>query len=51
MKLRKDVDKLKKKNFQNQKANFNQTWHKSCLSEGNSSFSNEGPSPFPRENN
>ena len=33
------------------RANFNQTWHKAFLGEGNSSSSNEGPRPFPRGDN
>ena len=32
-------------------ANFNQTWHKAFLGEGNSDNSNEGPRPFSRGNN
>ena len=37
--------------LQNQKANFNQTWHKASLRKGDSSFSNEGPRPFPSGDN
>ena len=37
--------------LQNHWANFNQTWHKASLGEGNSSFSNEGPCPFSRGDN
>ena len=35
----------------NHKANFNQTWHKASLNEGDSSLFNEGPHPFPRRDN
>ena len=31
--------------------NFNQTWHKASLGEGDSVCSNEGPRPFPRGDN
>ena len=37
--------------LKNHWANFNQTWHKVSLSEGDSSLSNEGPCPFPRGGN
>ena len=37
--------------FQNQWANFNQTWHKAFSSKGNHICSNEGPHPFPRGEN
>jgi hypothetical protein len=37
--------------LQNRWANFNQTWHKSSLGEGNSSFSKEGDIPSPRGDN
>jgi hypothetical protein len=37
--------------FQNQQANFNQTWHKSSLGKVNSRFSNKGPGPLQRGDN
>ena len=37
--------------LQNLRANLNQTWHKACLSDGDSRFTNEGPHLFPRGNN
>ena len=37
--------------LQNHRANFNQTWHKASLGEGNSSLFKEGPRPFPRGDN
>ena len=37
--------------LQNHLANFNQTWHKTCIGEGDSSLFNEGPRPFPRGDN
>ena len=37
--------------LQNHWANFIQTWHKTFTDEGDSSFLNEGPDPFPRGDN
>ena len=45
------LTKYKNLLLQNRWANFNQTCHKTSLGEGDSSFSNEAPSPFPKENN
>ena len=44
---------MKFKHFllQNHSANFNQTWQKASLDEGNSSLTNEYPSRFPRGDN
>ena len=35
--------------LQSQSADFNQTWHKAFLGDGNSDFLNELPRPFQRE--
>ena len=43
--------KLKNLLLQNQAANFNQTWQKASLNDGNSSFTNEYPNRFPRGDN
>jgi hypothetical protein len=45
--------KLNDKNIllQNQKANFNQTWHKSSLGKGNLNCLNKGPDPLQRGDN
>ena len=37
--------------LQNHWANFNQTWHKASLGEGDSSLLSKGPHPFPRRDN
>ena len=37
--------------LQKQWVNFNQTWHKASLGEGDSSLFNEGPRPFPMGDN
>ena len=43
--------KFKNLLLQNHWANFNQSWHKAALGEGDSICLNEGPRPFPRGDN